>query len=148
MVYLHKNIKIIRRKIGLTQAEIASHCGVTQNTWSNYENGVSEPDLKTLIKISYILNINIDDLIRLNFNNVDVISEKYALKKHQNVDPIVDPIVDPTAKFKRQYTEINGPEKVLNEPSNVITWALMGQLKLMDGKLDQIRLLAEKVANK
>ena len=40
-----------RQKSGLTQEEVASRVALKKNTLSNYENGVSEPSLDTLVAL-------------------------------------------------------------------------------------------------
>ena len=52
-----KIIKKRRRKLKLTQGELAEKLGVTASTISNWENGINLPDEKLKDKISKILNI-------------------------------------------------------------------------------------------
>ena len=40
-----------RKRAGLTQQELADKLGITTGAVSNYENGVSEPDMETYIKM-------------------------------------------------------------------------------------------------
>jgi transcriptional regulator with XRE-family HTH domain len=63
MIFFGRNLRYLREKHKLTQDEIASCIGVTNTTWSNYENGVSQPSMEGLIKISNYLGITIDELI-------------------------------------------------------------------------------------
>ena len=44
-----------RKEAGLTQAELAKHCGIKQSNLSRLENGVVEPSLKTLENIAKAL---------------------------------------------------------------------------------------------
>ena len=48
-------IKQMRKNMRLSQADFASILGVKQNTVSNWENGISEPDFGTLCSLSAIL---------------------------------------------------------------------------------------------
>jgi len=48
---------------GIKQAELAAYLNVGQNTLSNWENGVYEPDLNNLIKLADYFNTNIDYIL-------------------------------------------------------------------------------------
>ena len=47
-----------RQKSGLTQEEVASRIGLKKNTLSNYEHGVSEPSLDTLVALFCIYDLD------------------------------------------------------------------------------------------
>lgn len=47
----------------LSQERYAKIFGLTQRTYSNYETGIREPDIETLIKIANYHNISVDYLI-------------------------------------------------------------------------------------
>ncbi len=53
----------LRKALGLTQQDIADAINVDRSTYSNYERGVTEPDLKTLKRIADILNVSVDVLL-------------------------------------------------------------------------------------
>lgn len=58
-----KNISIlksIRLEKGWTQQYVADKLGITKGSYSNIENGVRDPSLKTAIKISKLLQVPID----------------------------------------------------------------------------------------
>ncbi|KRM83082.1 transcriptional regulator [Limosilactobacillus coleohominis DSM 14060] len=57
-------IKMQRKKRGLTQSVVAKNLYVTRQTISNWEQGKSYPDLNTLVKISDFYQISIDSLLR------------------------------------------------------------------------------------
>ena len=56
-------LKKIRLEANKTQAEIAKDLNMTQNTYSNYENGKTDPDIKTLIKLAKYFHTTVDNLI-------------------------------------------------------------------------------------
>lgn len=58
-----KNIKSIRQAKGMTQDAIAEALFVTRQTVSNYENGRSRPDLDTLLRISKVLETDVNTII-------------------------------------------------------------------------------------
>ena len=46
-----ENLKLLRKRKGVSQEELAVDLGLTRSSYSGYENGVAEPNLATLIKI-------------------------------------------------------------------------------------------------
>lgn len=58
-----ENLRRTREEKGLLQTEVANSLCINATTYRNYENTDREPDYDTLIKISEILNISIDDLL-------------------------------------------------------------------------------------
>ena len=59
-------IKEFREEMQLTQKELAEKIGNVQRNISNWENGTSEPDCETILKLSEIFNISIDELFGKN----------------------------------------------------------------------------------
>lgn len=60
---LAENIAWLRKKEGLKQAEAAEKVGVKRNTWSNWENEVSEPSIDDMIQISLFFQVSLDTLV-------------------------------------------------------------------------------------
>ncbi len=56
-------IKELREESGMTQKELASRIGNLQRNVSNWENGISEPDCKTLIDIADVFDVSLDELL-------------------------------------------------------------------------------------
>ncbi len=56
-------IKELREESGMTQKELASRIGNLQRNVSNWENGISEPDCKTLIDIADTFDVTLDELL-------------------------------------------------------------------------------------
>ena len=55
---------IEQRKLNkLTQRQLAEQLGITQPSYIRYENGSSEPNIDTLIKLADIFDISVDYLI-------------------------------------------------------------------------------------
>lgn len=59
----HIRLEKQRLSKNLTQEELANRIGVARSTYANYERGIREPDLKTIRKISEVLDIKINDLL-------------------------------------------------------------------------------------
>ena len=57
------NLRTIRLLAKKTQLEVAKALNVTQVTYSNYEQGKTEPDNETLIKLAEYFNTTIDNIL-------------------------------------------------------------------------------------
>lgn len=63
-----KKIKISRKKMGLTQFELAEKINVSQNFLGDIERGIKLPSLQKLILLSNTLKVSLDDLF---FDSLD-----------------------------------------------------------------------------
>lgn len=61
-----ERLKQLREENGYNQEYIADYLGVKQQTYSRYENNVSEPDLNTIRKLTTLFNISADYLLGLS----------------------------------------------------------------------------------
>lgn len=57
------NLRDLRKENGYSQKQIAEKLCISQQTYSDYENGKTEPTPDTLIKISKIYNVSVDYLL-------------------------------------------------------------------------------------
>lgn len=57
------NIRFFRKANNLTQEELSKQLGGSKNLVSNYENGISTPDIYTLVKLAGIFDITLDELV-------------------------------------------------------------------------------------
>lgn len=57
-------IKELRLKKGMTQSEVALNTGYTQQAVAKWESGESEPNLKTLMKLSEMFGCTLDQLMK------------------------------------------------------------------------------------
>ncbi len=80
-----KRLKECRTEKGLTQKGLATQLNTTQQTYSDYETGRTEPDSETLIKIADILAISIDYLLGRSddFGNISVQTEGIQLTNEE-----------------------------------------------------------------
>ena len=65
---LIENIKILRREKGLTQRDLANLLSISQNTVSNWENGITEPTVTQLQKISEVFGVSLSTLYGIDDN--------------------------------------------------------------------------------
>ena len=59
----HEKLKELRISKGLTQHSMAEQLKINDRSYQNYEYGKREPDIKSLILLSSILSISLDDLL-------------------------------------------------------------------------------------
>ena len=64
-------LKELRKEAGYTQKQIAKMLNVTQSAYSQYENNIIEPDIKTMIKIANIFDISLDMLLEREYKNMN-----------------------------------------------------------------------------
>ena len=69
----------LRKKIGLSQEELAERINVSRQTISNWELGVTIPNLKEAMDLSKILNSSIDELA-CNKDYTSIYEENYIAK--------------------------------------------------------------------
>ena len=58
-----KNLRSIREDRDIKQREVAQYLNVSQNTYSQYENGVISLTAEILIQLSEYYNVSIDYLL-------------------------------------------------------------------------------------
>lgn len=57
------NLKVHRKRAGLTQVELANKLHVANGTVAMWETGKREPNFETIQKIAELFNVTVDDLI-------------------------------------------------------------------------------------
>lgn len=67
---LKENIADYRKKMGLTQEQLAEKCNVSRQAVTKWESGESEPSIAKVRILSTVFNISIDELIAGTKNNV------------------------------------------------------------------------------
>ncbi len=58
------NLKLLRKRRGRSQEEVAIAMDVKRSSWSGYENGTAEPPFDLLMRISSYFRVSIDRLLR------------------------------------------------------------------------------------
>ncbi|TFV94248.1 helix-turn-helix domain-containing protein [Algoriphagus kandeliae] len=70
MSFLASNLRYLRKQKGLTQQDLADQLEVQRTMISAYEDGRSEPKLSSLLKISAILEVGIEELLEHDIENL------------------------------------------------------------------------------
>ncbi|AEB06358.1 transcriptional regulator, XRE family [Coriobacterium glomerans PW2] len=66
---LPENIRLIRKIIGLTQAQLAERIGVARTTVTQWENGTSNPPIKTIQRLAQTLGVPVTIVVGDNDAN-------------------------------------------------------------------------------
>lgn len=65
MYQVGKRIKMFREKRGFSQKDFASAIGQKNAAVSNWERGLTRPDVDVLVKICEVLNVSADELLEI-----------------------------------------------------------------------------------
>ncbi len=69
-MYLSGNIKLLRKRRGRTQDDVAFALNMKRSTLSGYENEVAEPGAEVLISLSQYYKISIDTLLKVDLSTL------------------------------------------------------------------------------
>ena len=72
----YEKLRQCREKEGLSQADVATRLNVTRQAVSKWENGINEPDINTILKLSDIYSVTLDDLLREDMTIVYKLAHK------------------------------------------------------------------------
>lgn len=132
MDYFAKNIKLLRLKKGLKQAELCTQLGFSTSTWSEYEHGWSKPRFDDLLKISVYFEATVSELIEMDLSKYDL-NEILELRKIvKKYDP----------KYDNSYdlnTENGNNNSQVKEDSKAVDPVVLEQLNRMEQELRSLR---------
>ena len=74
-------IKRYRIRLGLSQEELADRIFVTRQSVSNWENGRTYPDLQSLLRISDLFGLSLDELIKGDIETMKEEINKLEIQK-------------------------------------------------------------------
>ena len=55
-----KRLREVRKTKGLKQQELADRLGIKRNTYSDWENGKTEPSFESIVKLADLLDVSLD----------------------------------------------------------------------------------------
>ena len=79
-----KTIEKMRKEKGISQEKLAEKLGITRQTLSNYENGITSPDLEQSNKLCEVLEMSLDELVGNNDTILSKVNNTERLVKKQN----------------------------------------------------------------
>jgi len=69
-MFFSSNIKLLRKRMGRTQDDVAFSLGTKRSTLSGYENNIAEPGMEALVGFSGYFNVAIDTLVKVDLANL------------------------------------------------------------------------------
>ena len=80
MEKFHEKLKVLRKKKGLTQQEVADKIGINRPSYSNWEKGRREPSFENLSMLACIFDVSIDFLLS---EYLEISKERYLKFKKE-----------------------------------------------------------------
>lgn len=116
--YLIDKLKEGRKQKGLKQSDVYKMTGIKPNTISNYENGVSEPDIDTYIMLCDLYDLNYSNILETAYNlksYTDTFQvtkeEQLFLKKYRSLDNKGKEIVNIILEREYKFIEFKNENK-------------------------------------
>lgn len=68
-IFLANNIRCLRKKLSLSQEELASRIGLNRGNIASYEKGTAEPKICNLLKLAKFFKVTLLDLTKRDIQN-------------------------------------------------------------------------------
>lgn len=78
-------MKTARKKLGLTQEQVANQLGITNSAYCGYETGKRKPDIAKLKHLASILEVKADTLLDTDYKQKSDISEEFSEREKRLV---------------------------------------------------------------
>jgi transcriptional regulator with XRE-family HTH domain len=69
-MFLKENLKLLRKRRKRSQEDVAKSLNITRSAYNSYENGVAEPGIQILIRLSEFFQINIDKMLKTDLERL------------------------------------------------------------------------------
>lgn len=110
---IKNRLKEMRKKHNFTLDDIQKMTGIKRGTYSNYENGNTEPKIETWQKLANFFGVSVPYLQGITFTKTDILkllNDTYFNELNNDFDSIVTPV-----RTYSQLKKIPLPEKVLTK---------------------------------
>lgn len=111
MVKLNENIRILRRRLSLTQDQFAQKLGIKRSLIGAYEEGRAEPRLELLQKMAELFSMSVDQLIGQDFSAGAPMA---VTKSYERGKDVVVVTVDANQKPNIEFVPVKAAAGYLN----------------------------------
>jgi len=118
-------LKKTRVKSGFTQEQVAEKLMISRQTVSNWENEKSLPDVASVIKMSDLYQISLDELLKGDKKMLDKIEKDIATVK-SNHKMIIVGWVTIILALVLSITDIVITQSVIDFITSAVPWILLG----------------------
>ena len=98
-----KNLRNLRKELGLSQKQVAEKLNISQQTYSDYENDKTEPTMDMLVRLANLFVVSIDELL-----DREITAEEYAAGARATVKESITPLEDDLLYAFRQVGKLRG----------------------------------------
>ena len=98
-----KNLRNLRKELGLSQKQVAEKLNISQQTYSDYENDKTEPTMDMLVRLANLFGVSIDELL-----DIEITAEEYAAGARATVKESITPLEDDLLYAFRQVGKLRG----------------------------------------
>lgn len=109
--FISQNLKILRKNMGLSQAELAQKTGLSRANIGSYEEGRAEPKLDILQKLASFFKITVDQLINNDKGDLHPHILSIVTDKDNNEKIVIVPD-KASAGYTKGYADIEYIEKL------------------------------------
>jgi DNA-binding XRE family transcriptional regulator len=117
MVKLNENIRILRRRLALTQDQFAQKLGIKRSLIGAYEEGRAEPRLELLQKMAELFSMSVDQLIGQDFSSSA--APMTVTKSYERGKDVVVVTVDAQQKHNIEFVPVKAAAGYLNGYADV-----------------------------
>lgn len=140
---LANNIKCLRKRLGVSQEDLANRLGLNRGNIASYEKGTAEPKICNLARISQLFGVSIGDLISRDMmcdNNYKSAYTNFLRLNSQEAEMIND-FDTKLANFKEILSSISKCHAFnMTQNQNVSP-----QTKIIEGQFSQLQNLTEEL---
>ena len=119
-MYLHLNIKHLRRSKGMSQIELGEYLEVGSNMISNYEKGKSSPRLEGFLKMAELFEVNLDDFV---YTDLTQGGATKSVERSKTEEQTVDNLLNLLVRIEKQYRTLEDRIKT-EEPDLAKKWGI------------------------
>lgn len=74
-IYLQQNLRLLRKRLKMSQEELATRVGLNRGNIASYENGTAEPKICNLLKLSSLFEVSIIDLTQKDLRDSQALDD-------------------------------------------------------------------------